>query len=396
MRICFVSHSSVKGGAERALLELIDALRMRDIEIYVLLPSYGPLVEELKNRNITYGVVSYKWWMGKNSPLWKRIGRIIVNFCMLIPVVVKLKRWSCDVVYTNTITVCIGAFAAKLLKLPHIWHIHEFGYEDHGLVFDLGQRLSLWFVDHLSNVCIVNSNAVAQKYRQYIKPLKVKVVYQSVTVQQDYGVETATLEIESETVRCMIVGTLQEGKRQEDAILAIGELAKQGVKAELYIVGDGDPKYKEYLHKLVRENRLDNKVKFIGYVENPWPLMQSVNVILMCSRYEAFGRVTVEGMKLGKPVIGARSGGTTELIQDGFNGFLYPPGDYKKLAEKIMWLYKHPELAKQIGENGQKWANTKFNQERYGDEILAILKQIFGNNKQKESGGKDEKSKWQS
>lgn len=380
MKICFISHSSAKGGAERALLELIDALRAQGVEAYVLLPSCGPLIEELKSRQIVYQVFPYKWWMGKDSPIWKRIGRAVLNLAIAIAVALRIKQYKCDLVYTNTITVCVGALAAKLLGLPHVWHIHEFGYEDHRLVFDLGQRLSLWLMDRFSTICVANSHAVAKKYQQHIRPSKLKVVYQAVSVPQNIPVEKTT-STSNAKIRCVIVGGLQEGKRQEDAILAIGELVQEGVKAKLYVVGDGDPTYKEYLHNLVKKNGLYGYVEFIGYTEDPFSFMQSADVVLMCSRCEAFGRVTVEAMKLAKPVIGTRSGGTTELIRDGLNGLLYSPGDYKELAEKIRYLHEHPAVARRMGENGRQWAQAVFKQERYGKEILTILEQFAGSKK---------------
>jgi len=380
MKVCFVSHSAAKGGAERALLELLEVLKDNGVECYVLLPSNGPLCDDLKRLGIEFHVSCYKWWMSKNLPLWKRIGRTIINFAMTIPIAVKIKRWKCDVVYINTITICIGAFAAFLLGKPNVWHIHEFGYEDHRLTFDLGEKLSLWLMDKLSAVCIANSNVVAQKYMKYISPGKLKTVYQSVSVKsQSLSEENFSFrKVDKDgEIRCIIVGALQEGKRQEDAIRAVDVLVhNKGLNAKLLIVGDGDSKYREYLHNLVAENRLNDHVTFTGYVENPFSLMQTSDVLLMCSENEAFGRVTIEGMLAGKPVIGARSGGTAELIRDGFNGYLYTPKDYRELAEKVYYLFEHPDDTRLMGENAKKWAEQRFTKDRYGKEILDILAQI--------------------
>jgi len=134
MKVCFILHSSKKGGAERVNLELMDGLRNKGIQSFAILPSDGPLIKELKKRNIRLKVIKYKWWMREEgSPLWKRLGRLILNLIKTVLVVRQVKKWKVDVVYSNTITICVGAFAAKLLHLPHIWHIHEFGYEDHRL-----------------------------------------------------------------------------------------------------------------------------------------------------------------------------------------------------------------------------------------------------------------------
>lgn len=376
MRVCFVSHSSEKWGAEKALLELIEALEPRGVEPYVLLPSYGPLIEELQKRQITYRVLPYKWWVGRNVPAWKRMLRAFFNLALLIPVLLTIKRWKCQIVYTNTIAVSIGAVAAKLLGLPHVWHIHEFGKEDHGFVFDFHENFSLWLMDRFSEVWIANSHAVAEKYQQYTKPSKLKVVYHSVSVPEvvsELVLNDSGDDIE-EGMKCVIVGRLEEGKRQEDAIRAVGKLVREGIKVKLYVVGKGSGKYENYLRRLVKDDNLEGYVVLVGHLEDPFPLMKNSHVLLMCSRSEAFGRVTVEAMKLGKPVIGARSGGTVELIRDGFNGFLYTPGSYEELSNKIRYLYENPDIVDQMGKNALQWAEEHFTPELYGEGVMKILR----------------------
>ena len=375
MKVCFISHTSAKGGAEKALLELIEVLKER-VECYVILPRSGPLIEEFKKRKITYSILPYGWWMGKKFPRWKRVARIILNLFAWIPLTLRIKLWKCEIVYTNTITVCVGALAAKILKLPHVWHIHEFGYEDHSLIFDFGTNLSLWFMNNFSDIVIANSHAVAEKYKKYIPLSKIKVIYYSVNVPKDLIPNKMNLQ-KDKKIRCAIVGSLQEGKRQEEAILAMKELINKGVESELLIIGKGDLKYEKFLRELVIKNKLLKYVKFLGWFDNPFLIMNAVDVILVCSVCEAFGRVTIEAMKLGKPVIGARSGGTAELIQDGFNGFLYTPGDYRELAEKIFFVYEHPEIAKKIAENGKRWADQNFTPEKYGSQVFAVLNNLL-------------------
>lgn len=376
MRVYFLSHSSAKEGAERALLELIDALQDRDVEVHVLVPSPGPLTKELKDRGIAFSVLPYSRWMGKSFPIWKRIARIILTLALILPVAITIKRWKCDAIYTNTATVCVGAIAAKLLGRPHVWHLHELGFEQHQLTFDFGEKISLWLMDRCSSVCIASSDAVAQKYGQYIEPRKIKVVYGSVSTAQCGSAVEAVVPANT-GIRCVIVGALRQAKGQEDGIRAIAELMRDGIDVELWIVGTGDSKYSKYLHDLVEENALTEHVKFFGYVDNALPLISSADALLMCSRHEAFGRVTVEAMKLGKPVIGARSGGTTELIFEGFNGLLYTPRNHRELADKIKYLYEEPVAAKRMGKSGQKWATEQFNQNRHGEEILQVLQETI-------------------
>jgi glycosyltransferase involved in cell wall biosynthesis len=381
MKVCFVLHSSGKGGAERVNLELIDGLKNKGIQCFVILPSYGPLIKELKKRNVPLKVIKYEWWMREDaSPLWKRVGRLALSLMRTIFVARQVKKWKADIVYSNTITICIGAFAAKLLHMPHIWHIHEFGYEDHRLCFDLGEKNALGIMKQLSNTCIVGSKALMEKYRKFFPDRKIELIYYAVCVSNESSCKILKIKKqlqEASGIKCMIVGSLQKGKYQEDAIRAIGKLIDEEIDVRLYIVGEGKLKYKQYLESLIIRGDLKNHVQFLGYIDNPFPVMQQADILLMCSRKEAFGRVTVEGMKAGKPVIGAGSGGTKELIRDHYNGFLYTFGNYHELAEKVKYLCQHPDEARQMGENGKKWALEKFNIEHYTEGVVTVLKQLI-------------------
>jgi len=360
-------------GGPRSLLETIDALGKQGVECFVLLPAHGRLFDELSERGIPTHVTPYERWVDVNYSWGQRWRRLKYDFRIARQIAAQIREWQCDIVYTNTLAMGVGAFAAFWLRKPHAWHIREFVYEDHGQVFVFGRNLTLKLVDLLSQVCIVNSKAVAQKYEQWIAPAKLKVVYQAVNITPGDPIDLPPAHF-----RCIIVGALVEGKRQEDAIRAIAELVHTGVQVELLIVGDGEPQYREYLAEIVTKNQIEPYVKFYGYADNPFPLMQSADVVLVCSRCEAFGRVTVEGMRAGKPIIGTRSGGTQELIRDGFNGLLYTAGDEGELAQKIRYLGDRPDLAKQMGENGQQWAAEQFNPARYGKEIYLLLRQLCG------------------
>ena len=104
--------------------------------------------------------------------------------------------------------------------------------------------------------------------------------------------------------------------------------------------------------------------------------MNTADVVLMCSRREAFGRVTVEGMKLGKPVIGTRSGGTPEIVQDTETGFLYAPGDAQELAARIGELYANRAVRDSMGAKACLCARKRFNQQVYGKEVENILQRV--------------------
>jgi glycosyltransferase involved in cell wall biosynthesis len=293
-------------------------------------------------------------------------------------VMIEVGKCQCDVVYSNTITVGHGAIAAKLLGKPHIWHLHEFGKEDHGFGFYFGERFSCKTIGALSSLCIVVSKALATKHQQFIKPSKVRVVYPSMHLRLEQlpsadGAEVPMAKRPGQ-FRCIIVGGVVVGKRQEDAIQAFALLEKENFHAELAIVGGSENlQYRSDLDRIVREHHLENKVIFMGEVRDARPLIQAAGVLLVCSRSEGFGRVTIEAMLAGKPVIGASAGATPELVQEGFNGLVYEVENPSALAEKIRYLYQHPDIASRLGENGKQWAQSFFTKERYSREIAGVL-----------------------
>jgi glycosyltransferase involved in cell wall biosynthesis len=117
-------------------------------------------------------------------------------------------------------------------------------------------------------------------------------------------------------------------------------------------------------------------VDFVDFTEDRYRYFQQSHAALMCSRSEAFGRVTVEAMKLGLPVIGADRGGTPELVRDRETGLLYPHGDPSALAERIDRLYRDRELRERLGSDARKWAWATFSVRRHTQDVMEILAEI--------------------
>jgi glycosyltransferase involved in cell wall biosynthesis len=381
MKICFLSHSAGLGGAERVLLETIEAFQSQGVECRVLVPGNGEFCNELVRMGVPFAIVSYPLWMSRGRLPWvdrlKSAVGIILNS---IVVAWKIHGWQPDYVYSNTATVCVGAFASRLTGRPHIWHLHEFGMEDQGLSFLFGQRPSLAVIDRLSFRCICVSEALAAKYRRSIDPSKITVIYpamrQSLREEMEGETRPAPFSSRSKRFRCVIAGALMEGKGQEESVRALAHLKDTGVDAELLIVGDGLPAYRRQLEDSIKTNQLEGRVHFAGHVSDVLPLMRSSDAVLICSRSEAFGRVTIEGMFSGTPVIGARSGATAELIEEGVNGILYKQGDAADLAAKIAYLCQNPAVAEQLGMNALHWVRSHFTRERYERQLMSIVEPL--------------------
>jgi glycosyltransferase involved in cell wall biosynthesis len=373
-KVCVFLPSADRDGAELSGLECLDALAALGVICHVILPRKGPLLADLAARKIGSTIIPYQVWIEPPAPLWRRFLITLWNLAVTYIATFLVSRHKCDLIITNTVNICVGALVARLLRVPHVWYFREFGYEDHGWRFHLGEKASLWIMNRLTRLGLAVSQAVAAKYQAGLPAARVHHVYQPIEV--DPSSPDIPLHQEKSQFTCIIVGRLQAGKSQEDAVRALAILRDQGVPVHLWVVGSCDPAYFDFLKNLVHEHNLGEQVRFLGEVDNAFPYMQQADVLLLCSRCEAFARVVVEAMKAGKPVVGTNRGGTVEQIQEGVNGFLYEPRDHQELAAKIKYLHDHPQKAQKMGENGRRWAMQTFTRRRYREEIARILGQV--------------------
>lgn len=375
----FVSHSFKKGGSERSLVDMIDGLIKRKILCHVYIPAAGDLEEKIKKRPVSYTVIQYPWWaksISTNIPEEKTREAITKARKTLLKNMVVINP---DVVYTNSSVVNVGAIAAKRLSKPHIWHIREFGSKKHGLEFYQGFEKAAQFIYENSDKVLFNSQALKKHYEDFIKRDKSEVVYNYIDENNLLVTRKEELRYfkKKESLKMIMMGGVVRGKGQKDAVLAIKSLVENGIKnVELLIAGGVEPVYHKELCVIIEDNKLENYVKFSGYLDSPFEAVSESDLMVMCSQDEAFGRVTAEAILMKKPVIGARSGGTPELIQEGISGFLYEPENYEELAEKIKYFLEHKEKLEEFGLSGYNFATGKFNEEQYSGRVSRIIKEL--------------------
>jgi glycosyltransferase involved in cell wall biosynthesis len=376
MKIVWVSHSGGLLGAERTIVEGIIALSPLGVEIHVIVASDGLLKNKLREIGVSVDVMRTSWWVsqrGRRTPIhrgWHLYRNVVAGSRLLR----LLKRVQPDLVITNTLTIPFAAFAAKAAGIPHIWYIHEFGYEDQdGLLFDFGTRRSLRLIDKLSDLIIVNSQAVRERFSAYFAPDRIRLVNLAVDVPR----RAVNREENDDVFRLVLIGGFFPNKRQDDAVRALSLLARSGLTARLSLVGGSTNSYARSVRTLSEDLGVSHLVDFVPFTDDPYTYFASSDVALMCSGCEAFGRVTVEAMKFGKPVIGSSAGGTRELIRDGWNGLLYEPGNPEDLASKIRRLSTDRHLLAQMSANARAWSTSTFRLDDYGSQLMKAFQEVL-------------------
>lgn len=177
-----------------------------------------------------------------------------------------------------------------------------------------------------------------------------------------------------------VVFTLRAHEPQyglEYLIRAVPIVAKEREDV-LFVIG-GDGSLRGYHEQMAVKLGVKEKIIFTGKIHrNEVPYYYAMSdIVVVPSLQEAFGLVVSEAMACGKPVIGSRVGGIPDQINDGYNGFLVQPRNAKEIAEKIIWLVENPEKAKQMGTNGRKMVEEKFDINRRIDSIISLYKTLL-------------------
>lgn len=158
-----------------------------------------------------------------------------------------------------------------------------------------------------------------------------------------------------DVVRFICVGAITEYKGQKQLVEAcckLKEKCKQQFK--LLLVGNDGGEYAKDIRAYISENGLNDCIEILGRRDDTSELFKNSDIAFVCSRSEAFGRVTVEAMMSGCLVIGANNAGTSELINNGEDGILYEVDNSEDLCSKIQWALDNKDSSQQIAVNGTK------------------------------------------
>jgi glycosyltransferase involved in cell wall biosynthesis len=378
------SHSAGLGGAERCLLETAQALQDLGVEFVVVLPDEGPLRDALADAGADTHIIRSRPWLASGpSPAWKRAARLASALPASLTAAAFVARRRPTFVYSNTVASPVGALAARLCRVDHVWHLHEFaGGPDEGPFFAAGARVSLAVMRRIGGRFVGNSRVVAEHYAALLGLAHIPYVYQPVTAAPASRGRPAPILAAAPTlpapepgagIRCLMLGAIEENKNQEEAVRALALLRDLEPPASLTLAGPARQGYLARLRAAIAAVAVGDRVKIVPEYVPSAQFLATADVVLVCSHQEAFGRVTVEAMKAGRVVVGARSGGTAELIRDGETGLLYDPGKAEDLAAKIRLLALDGEARDRLGSNARAWAGERFTRARYARDLAAAI-----------------------
>ena len=362
-RILFVSHSAELNGAELWLLDTLRGLDRSRFAAALVIPEAGPLGERARAAGIEAAVVPMAWDLTPRGRIWRQPVARLWNRRALKAIATLAARDRAGLVFSNSAAMFSGARAARRLGLPHVWAIHEIlGGPKPFLSFDRGSKALVRFIVGHSDKIIVNSEATLAPFAGSGK---------AVIVPNGIDVRTADpkrveplrgeLGIRAGEFVVAVIGKIYEGKGQREALAAARLLAPKHPRVRWLVIGAvGDAAYDRRLRADIRSAGLEGRVVFTGYRSDLADLLGLAGAVVIPSVVESFGRVALEAMASGVPVVAVRAGGLPEIVVHGENGFLLDSREPAEIALGVEYVIEHPDRAAAAAAAGRRTVAGKF------------------------------------
>jgi glycosyltransferase involved in cell wall biosynthesis len=379
--VLFITHYHGMYGANQSLCKLILELRESyDILPIVLVPSRGVICDVLDQNNIKYYVSHYYWWVNNNNGVFQKtlnVRKQVRNLIRIPKIMDLLKNENIDLVYSNSITINIGYFLSKKLKCSHVWHLRE-TLQAYNFKFSLGSFFSRQFLKKGADKYIVISDFIKESYASLIPPEKTQRIYNGVSINLIQKRHVNGIE---NNLHIVCLGVLSEQKNQLEILQAVKILKDKYVCSDVlvHLVGSAKSDYLFSVQQYIAANNLESDTCLHGHLDDVHPLLSKMNLGIMSSRDEAFGRVNIEYMLHRMPVIASISGANEEIIQDGLTGFMYELGDADALAKRIKYFIENPTELERMGNIALHYAETNFSSKQNTQAVYQTIEQLLEN-----------------
>ena len=379
MKILFLDQSGKPGGAELCLIDIAKPYRQSSLVGLFADGSFKTLLEE---NQIPVNVLTRKAiQVRKESSLAQGLSSL-GQLLPLIATVVQTAR-TYDLIYANTQkALVVGALASFFSRRPLVYHLHDILSPEH--FSSTNRRIAVTLANKFASLVIANSQASQAAFvTAGGRPEIVKIVYNGFdpTKYEVKESEVNSIRQKLELDGKFIVGHFSRLAPWKGQHILIEALAKSQKQVTAILVGDalfGEQDYVKRLHQQVSDLGLENRVKFLGFRDDIPQLMAACDLVSHTSTSaEPFGRVIVEAMLCGRPIVAAKAGGAIELIDHDINGFLTEPGNIQELAVVINTCIRDPEKIAKIAKTARQSAAERFDVAIINQQIAQLIKSVL-------------------
>lgn len=385
MNILYVLNSTYAlGGATKSFLTLIEAVHQQGHTPIVVAPDTDGVAKTLQQMGVEVIAVNYRnntypdLRHAKDAVLFlpRLAARRWLIHKAVDTVYQQLKDRHITLVHTNVSVVDVGEKVAKRLKIPHIYHIREYGDADFNFRYYPSSRAMHRRLAAQHTLCI--TRAIQQYHHLAGNPLS-KVVYN--------GIKAPIQKAEGELPQMpyfLYAGRVEQTKGLLDLVEAYTQfVAHHGAKAPLLVVAGEvvEPPYYEKIAQYLTDKGVKNKTVFLGPRHDIGALMHHAIATIVPSHFEGFGRCLPEAMMCGCLTIGRDTAGTQEQLDNGlqFTGeeIGYRFHNVAELAHQLEAVYTDsPQKREAMRQRALQTVEHYYTQQRYTESIIHLYEQI--------------------
>jgi L-malate glycosyltransferase len=374
--ILYISHTSQLGGAEHSLLTLLERLDRGRFGPAVVVPGPGPLTERLDALGVPHHVAPMERLERTRNPvkllgyyrMWRRAAGQIAGL---------IGRLEADLLHANSTTAHLfSSPAAARTGTPCVWHVRD-------VSLTRITRIDRQMAERATAIIAI-SNAISESVPDAARE-KACVIHNGVDTNRfapgDGMALRNELGIGADTPLAGIVGQIVPWKGHGRFLDAAAQVAKSVPKARFLVVGDnrfGDhPGLLDQLKVRARELGIGDCVNFVGWREDVPAVMNALDVLVLASENEPFGRVVIEAMACETPVVSFACGGPLDIIEPDVTGMLVPPLDVAALAGAMERLLTDRERAAAMGRAGRGAVYVRFSAEAYAVKVQDVYGRLL-------------------
>lgn len=282
-----------------------------------------------------------------------------------------MRRQGIAVIHTNTLKAhVLGSLVALWARKPIVWHMRDLPSTRGDARALLGVLFKL-----VKPGILAISRAVAEDLPLAMR-VRTRVVYNGLDLAAFDLAAAEPAELPLPPGDGPVIGTVSyliPWKGQEIFLRAAAQLLESHPNWRFVVVGDPIFQFRterDRLERLADDLGIRDRVSFAGHREDIPAVMRALDLFVLPSLYEPFGRVLIEAMAARRPIVASRAGGVPEIVLDGETGVLVPPGDPEALADAIADLVIDRDKAEQLAAAGRARVEKHFSLEATVEGVL--------------------------
>lgn len=363
------------GGAARSLVDILSKVKYK-INPTVIVHDNIEVEQIFIEQNIHFYKLHFHLDYVKigNSNEEKRLENVIESYKVARQLLPIIEKENIHLIHINSSVSSFGAIAALMANIPYIWHVRELMEEQFNCEF-LNETLKHYLYKKSDSIITISDYVKDEYHKKY--RIDTKRIYNGLDIKK-YKMNIDKDKKYNSTF--LVAAMITPEKRQWDVIQATQMLVKDGyVNIKVIIVGKGEDRYVWALKKYITRNKLEKNIFILPFQSDLSELRKQSSYAITSSQNEALGRVTIEAMLAGNLVIGARSGGTIEIIGESEErGILYELGNVDALAKVMLKVMNYSNSDKYaIINRAQSYAEKTFDSIAYCDNLIKLYDKVI-------------------